>query len=279
MNRQRKGEPGLTLVELLVVLGIIGIISAVTIPLLARTGFFTSSKADLAARELFTMLRAAKIYATTHNVETALAYGGLLVEDSFSGETVPVIDSVAIVRRLRRDELLLHGFSANDVIFVPLSARAGEFKAFPNGTCILPDAFAIDVETGQFSRTGLTGVSIANLDENVPVEPRLDYNMYDPDDEFDNTFPAHRFSAEGALLPHHGLPQQRLRLRVGLLPDADISDRFFVDPEEAGSLESIAVFFSEAVQFPVLKLADGTPIDIDVEILLYVATGRVKVAS
>jgi len=294
MDRRRKGKTGLTLVELLVVLGIIATISAVSIPVIARSGLFTSNKSQLAARELFTVLRAAKIYATTHNVETAVAYGGLLVLDSFSDENVPVVDSVAVVRRLKRSELLLHNLGANQVLFVPISSGDGGFRRLPNDTCILPDIFEYDPDL-EISTTGLRAIVMWDLENGLPIEPRLDYILGDPNDDFDDIFPAHRFSPEGALLVDSNLSQQRLRFRVGVLPSAEPSDRFFIDfsdtelvPEDE---ESVTVLFTDpdiidprtvTIYHDPDRLDPDlldTPIDIDVDIFLYVPTGRVKVGS
>ena len=324
MDRRRKGESGLTLVELLVVVGIIAIITSVSIPILARTGLFTSSKADLAAREVFTILRAAKIYATTHNVETAVAYGIRIVDDdSFSfledcnGQPVvlPVVDSMTVVRRLKRKEILellqtgvLTNVSVNTPLYVQVHEGNSNFKRMPNGTCILPDFFEFD----SYSATGLTDVIIFDPIDGQFLSPRTWFSNDDINKENPfilsyalssdpNAFPAHRFSPEGALLAD--VPQQRLRFRVGILPSADPSDRFFVDIGdvrlmESNNVRSIPILFSELGGFPCKPMSINvvhdpdrlvseefgsqifdTPIDIDVEILLYVATGRVKVVS
>ncbi len=289
MDRRRKGELGLSLIELLVVLGIIGIISAVAIPLLARVGLFTSSKADLAARELFNVLRTAKIYATTHNVETAVAYGGLLVQDSRAGVgEVPVVDSVALARKLTRKEFLRHnangaltdaGFTPTNLPFVPLKMREGTFKEMPNGTCILPDLFEFGQAqfSGRESLKGLNEVRLWDIDGEFLLEPRFDYDLNGNLQVTENVFPAHVFSVEGGLIAPEG--RQRLRLRVGLLPDAELGDRFYQEP--AGAWQEVPVFFNTEGQFriPTDPEPPGSPLDIDVEILLYVATGRVKVAS
>ena len=312
MDRRRKNESGLSLVELLVVLGIIAVITSVSIPMFVRSGNSTSNKTALAARELFTVLRAAKIYATTHNVETAVVYGGLLVQDSFSGVTVPVVDSMTIVRRLKRKEmaeLLLAGaltdFSVNYPLYVQVREGNSNFKRMPDGTCILPDVFEVGLGAN-YSRTGLTGVIVYDPLDRQFLSPRtgaypgnttavLAYALSSDPDGFPAAFPAHRFSPEGALLPDQSLPQQRVRFRVGLLPSADPSDRFFVDlgddrQMDIENIDLVDIRFSDLPDEPSsieilhdpnrfnFNLLD-TPIDIDVDIFIYVPTGRVKVGS
>ncbi len=318
MVLRRKGATGLSLVELLVVIGIIATLSAVAIPVIARTGLFTSNKAELAARELFTVLRAAKIYATTHNVETAVAYGGLLVQDSFSGETVPVVDSVAVVRRLKRKEMeglilagALTGFLVNDPLYVQVKEGNSNFKRMPNGTCILPDVFAVvRINDITISTTGLTDVIVFDAADGQFLSPRTGRYPSDPPNPTavlayalssnQDAFPAHRFSPEGALLPDDRLSRQRVRFRVGILPSAEPSDRFFVEPDDdrltdLQNIDEVTILFSDLPDEPnfvdILHDPDrlvseitgsqefDTPIDIDVELMLFVPTGRVKVGT
>ncbi|NLV46706.1 MAG: type II secretion system protein [Candidatus Hydrogenedentes bacterium] len=63
---------GWTLFELLVVIAIIGILTGISISV---TRMFSRDDMRGAARTIYTMLRAARVYATTYNVETAVVYG------------------------------------------------------------------------------------------------------------------------------------------------------------------------------------------------------------
>ncbi len=74
MRGKSKSEQGLTLIELIVVLAIVATLSALAIPGLARLGAFSNDSLPRASRELFEMLSAARIYATTWNVRTAVVY-------------------------------------------------------------------------------------------------------------------------------------------------------------------------------------------------------------
>lgn len=67
----RSGRRGWTLLELLVVIAIIGLLAVISIPV---TRMFERDDLRAAARTLHTMLRAARMYAMTYNVETAVVY-------------------------------------------------------------------------------------------------------------------------------------------------------------------------------------------------------------
>ena len=67
-------QKGLTLVEMIVVLGLVALLSAIALPVMYRMGPGATNKPQLAAREIYTHLRAARQYAATHNVDAGLAY-------------------------------------------------------------------------------------------------------------------------------------------------------------------------------------------------------------
>lgn len=307
MKWRRRGKAGLTLVELLVVLGVIAIISAVAIPTLARSGWFTSNKSALGARELFTVLRAAKVYATTYNVDTAVAYGMRLVTDSQTGASVPVADSVVLARGLTRDEiksLRLGGvnISGDDPVFVPLRGREGVFRVLPNQTCVLPDLFKAFESESPFgpdfvSDTGLSDIQLLDLSTDMPtsVEPRTVTTAVDPDGSLDyqlgslaNSFPAHRFTSDGSLATPDGQPKQRFTVRIGMLPDQDPSDRFYVNPNDVEIRRKddwiLAIHHDGTPGNPVqvpwpVNANNNQPVDIATPLILFRPTGRVKIAS
>ena len=261
-----RATAGLTLIELLVVLGIIGIISAVLIPIAIQGGWFTGSKSAFAARELFTLEKAARVYASTYNVETAVAYGGAIVRDSelaldsSVNPCVPIVDMVVLARRLKREEMIALNvynpalnlpIDTRD-IFVPLKSVDGAFRVIPKNMAILPDIFAVDMSSGSpISRKGL--VSVRLFDESAQNASATDL-IADPDIRFlwprnDNcegsptvgtrldyflssataSFPAHRFLPDGSMNAPEGL--QRFQFRVGARPDAQSNDRFFANSE------------------------------------------------
>jgi hypothetical protein len=290
---QRRERAGLSLVELLVVLGMIGVISAVVVPISIRNGWFTGSKSAFAARELFTILKAARVYASTYNVETAVAYGGALVKDSeLPGHPcVPVADSIIFARRLKREELIVYGLAANSTnIFVPLSSADGAFRTLPKQMAVLPDLFEVD--PAGVSKTGLKGIQIYDVNAPGYLDPRVDACSglgvldYTLDSLLPSSFPAHRFLPDGSLRAPEGV--QRFRFRVGARPDAAYKDRFFTKPDaDVISSRPISVVFNAgdastpaSVDMNVVDNGNANAtddyVDIATSIELFAPTGRVK---
>lgn len=295
---------GLTTVELLIVMAIIGVVLTISIPALVRMGVFGGQKAELAGRELFTMLRAARVHATTFNAETAVVYGIEYTSDSANdgGPVLPIATSYAIVRKVRREEiernvypLLVDEVNAINGsvaaaqaiqptdVYVPIEGVEGSFKRFENETCVLPDIFEVYTSTNnnETSNTGLQDIVVWDPISEFFMTPVFDYRVGGASN-LPNSFPAHVFQVNGALSAV-GLPRQRVTLRAGLRPDSEIADRFLVEPEFLESAGELLVRVganiidaSDSVFYKVYIDTNGNPLDLDAKIDLYAAMGRVK---
>lgn len=300
MMKLHPHKAGFTTVELLVVLAIIGFLAAITIPLLFQMGLFGGREVELAARDLFTLMTAARTYATTNNIETAVAYSGGTHRDSFTDLPVPIIDSFAVVRRVRRVDFegpdpgfqrlsAINGleWALDNPVFVAVRAEEGNFRRFEGDACILPDVFELDFSGfSPVSAQGLTGILIWDLDcfptgdaTGCFVEPRSNYRV----DSLlgARTFPAHRFRPSGDVIVNGA--RQRAVLRLGLLPDLDPDDRYFeppIFPVPNPIIDTTVQFDSAPLNYRTFGAAElDDEVDVDVEIYIYVATGRIKVSS
>lgn len=144
----RESRAGFTLVEILVVLAIVALVSAIAIPGLAKLGAFSRDEFKRSVSELDSLLRAAQIYSTTYNVETAVAYN----MDNFSPTetdsapmepvTNPIIDSLSgnPVRQIEAAAMLYKVPSGKGPLsgqFVAAPGPLGEFRSFPNGMSLM----------------------------------------------------------------------------------------------------------------------------------------------
>ncbi len=91
---------GMSLTELLVVLVILGTMAAIAVPMFLQLGPFARGEAPRSARDLYSFLRAAKIYSATYRVEAGLAYGVALKLDSITGQAMETIDASAMIYKM-----------------------------------------------------------------------------------------------------------------------------------------------------------------------------------
>lgn len=251
-SRRYSREAGITLVEMLVVIGIIALIAGITVPTMARYGFMFGNRLQNASREVYSTLRAAQIYAASNRVDTAVAFMYRTDLDSQTGVERQILDGYAILRRITPQEIdvwsnvftTAHNL---DWMFVPLQTPEGSFTRIEEGTSVL-----IDYDNpGTISMRGLEGVQVFAPEPNgvfrfITPTPGIDY----PLDSLPNSFGAFIFSPGGVMVST-ALPE-RFEVRMGLLPSEE-ADLRHVD--DANTEERF------------------------IQIELYKSTGRVKIAK
>lgn len=148
------GAAGFSLVELIVVLAVIGILAGISIPVVRM---FSQNDLQRGVRELNSLLRGAKVYASTYNVNTAVIYqiAPFPVDDTILGQTVRVLSGATVVYQLPKD-----AGTSYAGLYVPTPEFGGDFRPFIPGYCVLlqkpPDSYDRFPENGGLKYT-LTG--------------------------------------------------------------------------------------------------------------------------
>lgn len=209
MVRRWKAAEGLTLGELLTVLMVIGVMTSVMAPAFWQMGLFSSDKAGESARELYALLRAARVYAAANNVRTALAYSE--IHDAANRRCV---NMSAMARELTPEELDLIFQDEDDrnrPWYVPLQSESGHFRLMLNGTC----AFMEGADPFDRTEFGLGWLYICN-EEGRPIWMEGEEPL---------GFYAHVFKPSGQMTDPSssaGFDKQRFTVQVGLEDEADL---------------------------------------------------------
>jgi prepilin-type N-terminal cleavage/methylation domain-containing protein len=246
---------GFTLVEMLVVITLIAIIASISIPVVQKIGWLSRDKLHQAAGTEIAILKAARAYAGTHNVDTAVIYNITLRHDSHLQKPVQVLNGTAVVRRMRREELdalaqlyppaqrddLIRHFTGSEsggrLPYVPVESSGNGWREIAGG-CVIGHFRHQDTGLAPLRDTvqewhvkaGLVPVRVLDitLGEAVPEIPFLeDHNP--PDSELGNPdyavarWPAHVFMPSGTML----IPGDKNRAVVQVLPnpEAPIEER------------------------------------------------------
>lgn len=229
----RNKKQGYTLTELLVVVGIVGMLTLISVPSIFRFYKDATDPVKRTARELAQIMQVAKIYATTYRVNTAVVYSDVFVpvpmtnvettQGIITGERhIRALVSAAVMYEISkennedfdgiRDRL---GFPDSwDSIYVPIEAKSEyginrrfedgvilcnvEFRNVVTNSITLEVPLLRSVDEGNSTATlGLTKVNVPFLDLEQTAQAPMAYLNTGAK----SSWYAHIFGPDGKLLP------------------------------------------------------------------------------
>ncbi|MBI5093205.1 MAG: type II secretion system protein [Candidatus Hydrogenedentes bacterium] len=252
MIRQNQRQPGFSLVEMIIVMAVIALLASIAVPGLAKMGLFSKDTTRAAARELYTLMKAAQVYATTYHVDTAIVYRLRTRTDSVTGTEVAVVDAMAMARAMRIGE---YEFTDASGKFVPVRDDNGGFQLMRKDAAILLngcDANAagfIPVELWDARSQPITQIiSDFTIPAAGPSCPALPF--------VGGLMPAHVFKPNGTIKDTVANNGGRVKLFVGPAPDALPQERY----ADTGRTVPVAPYIIEL--YPTmgrLKITYGEP--------------------
>lgn len=278
----KHSAPGFSLVELLVVLAVIGIIGGISIPILRM---FSQNDLQRGARELHTLIRAARVYAATYNVNTAVIYqlNTVPMDDTIQRQPARSLQAAAVVYQLSAEMGPYRGK------YVPAPKFGAEFRPFVQGHALLlntvpdrpdgPPGYAVysRMEGGEFYLgENLETVTIQNSLGMTSVPVYLGYIPPNPADweaEYDAggeaRYLGHVFNSAGQL--SSGGESQRYRVLFAPAPDRPREERMW-GTVQLGDDGMVTAWLTGGAP-------DGTMGMLGVPIEIFRSTGRVNMGS
>ncbi len=291
IKRGEHRSGGFSLVELLVVMAIVAILMGISIPILRM---FSQNDLDRGARSLYTMVRAARVYASTYNVKTAVVYqldqdpANSAVMDSLRRQSVRVLRGAMMLYQLPENMGSYKG------LYVPTPQGDGEFTPFLQGYAVLLDvpptdfrmppqgvAYAYGLQDAPADNANFLSAFAANIGQ-LGMTAVVMYNgIIDGDQtvrerEYDPTarvaLLAHVFDTGGKLDTGTNTTLQRFSILFAPTPDRPVEERTWsaVDLNDGIVSSWLAKTLPDAN--PQMGMV-GIPIEI------YRSTGRVRMGS
>lgn len=209
---------GFTLVELLVVLAILALMASVAVPTFARMGFFSRNEMQSTARELYALLRAAKIYAATYRVDAAVAY----LDPNVSDQTAAAcLRAVAMMYEHPAFKL-----PDDEPVFVPVQDTEGVFDAFEGFAGVI-----LDRDPRPAGEPGAPAPGLSLVDVYFPVSDADYMSVFSsqtvPADRVE-PLQAHVFTPSGRM---RNWSRERFEVYIGLKEGEDEEERW-ADPAD-----------------------------------------------
>ncbi|MFP4500034.1 MAG: Tfp pilus assembly protein FimT/FimU [Candidatus Hydrogenedentota bacterium] len=280
MNTLRQqSRRGITLVELLVVMAIIGLLGAVSVPAFLR--YLPQDNLAGTTRELYSQLKGAQVHALTFRKNAGVVY----VFDNFTSPTEeependgpieqPIIDTVtgnparvivgmAMVEKVEEGPFTKPPFADEDeVYYAPVDASEDQWTEFPYDVCLLPikssgSTVEVPYEYAFFSDRPRyePDTDRDELDELGMVPLRVIFDLEQAEGDFEEArknpqknfvfdeywawFPGHIFKPRGSMQTSG--QAERFTIHMGLRPNQPVDNRIIELPDGPRQLRTRAL--------------------------------------